>query len=309
MASKGTGKKRGRCGTILWVIIILGMIGAVFGDKENSKTPKQSTESVPKQDEVRVAQADNTEDKDSDNKNTEETKPTPVAVEDSEVLYYMDLYNNFEDYTDKYVTVSAPVHYAKDDTVDIKGDIEGATGMINITLLEPRTDLKEGDYITVTGRIDGKAIGYLYMKDANISATGSGSAEIYNQQKADYDIRVQQENEAQKAEFITSCQMYGYDELIRYPDTYKNEPIKDTLIVEQVMPGGFISSEGYRCYEAGTENEVVITDDRETKEPKFIEGDTITVYGTYYGTTKMTRLLTGEEISIPCIEFQYADLN
>lgn len=309
MASKGTGKKSGKCGTILWVIIILGIIGAVFGNEDNPNTSKKSSEDISRQEEKQVAQSDIEEDKENGNENTEESKPTPVAVEDSEVLYYMDLYNNHENYIDKYVTVSAPVYYAKEDTVNIKGDIKGTTGMINITLLEPRTDLKEGDYITVTGRIDGKAIGYLYMKDANISATGSVPAEIYNQQKADYDVSVQKETEAQKAEFIASCQMYGYNELIRYPDTYKDEPIKDTLIVEQVMPGGFLSSEGYRCYEAGTENEVVITDDREIKEPKFIEGDTITVYGTYYGTTKMTRLLTGEEISVPCIEFQYADLN
>ena len=62
------------------------------------------------------------------------------------------------------------------------------------------------------------------------------------------------------------------------------------------MPGGFLTSEGYRCYEVGTENEIVILDDRENKEPKFVEGDTITVYGTYYGTEKMERLLTGEKV-------------
>lgn len=64
------------------------------------------------------------------------------------------------------------------------------------------------------------------------------------------------------------------------------------------MPGGFLTSEGYRCYEVGTENEIVILDDRENKEPKFVEGDTITVYGTYYGTEKMERLLTGEKVSV-----------
>ena len=67
---------------------------------------------------------------------------------------------------------------------------------------------------------------------------------------------------------------------------------------QQVMPGGFLTSEGYRCYEVGTENEIVIPDDRENKEPKFVEGDTITVYGTYYGTEKMERLLTGEKVSV-----------
>lgn len=50
-------------------------------------------------------------------------------------------------------------------------------------------------------------------------------------------------------------------------------------------------------------------DDRENKEPKFVEGDTVTVYGTYYGAEKMERVLTGEKVSVPCISFQYASIN
>lgn len=302
MGAKGNEKKNRKYDVIFWIVAIVIIMVLTFGKNEEDTYSDNNAEKTSRQEESHS-------EKESNDKSKKDSKPEPVKVEDSQVLYYMDLYNNYEDYDGKYVTVSAPVHYAKDDTVDIKGDIEGATGMINITLLDPRNDLSEGDYITVTGRIDGKSLGYLYMKDANISATGGEPAEIYNQQKSEYDEIMQQNAEVQKGEFINSCQKYEYEELVRYPDTYKDNPIRDTLIIEQVMPGCFLSSEGYRCYEVGTENEIVITDEREVKEPKFIEGDAITVYGTYYGTTEMKRLLTGERISIPCIEFQYADFN
>lgn len=312
-------KKKGGClSTILGFIIVMALIGSFLGkdkahDDNNSGKKVEPTSTVVKTSSNKEKDDTGMDEKDIDDqkeiKRDKEEKPKPVAVENSDILYYMDLYENYKQYEDKYVTVSVPVHYASEDSVSIKGDITGVTGMISITLLEPRNDLKEGDFITVTGRIDGKSLGYLYMKDANISATGSEPAGIYNQQKAEYDAKMQQKNENDKAEFINSCQRYGYDDLVRYPDTYKDSPIIDTVVVEQVMPGGFLSSEGYRCYEYGTENEIVLIDDRENKEPKFIEGDVVTVYGTYYGTSKMTRLLTREKISVPCIEFQYFDFN
>lgn len=305
---KSVQKKRGFCGTIFWVFIILGVIGAFFGKNSSDKKgdSKDSSKTVVNQ---RENDTYNANDKNGTAPKGGEVKATPVAVENSTVLYYMDLYENYEQYENQYVTISAPLSYATDDIINVKGDINGVTGMIHIALLEPRTDLKEGDYVTVTGRIENKALGYLYMKDANISATGQEPAKIYEQQKQEYDARVAEREAGIKQEFVNSCQRYGYEELMRYPDTYKDKPIVNTLVVEQVMPGGFLSSEGYRCYEVGTENEVVLIDDRETMEPKFVEGDTITVYGTYYGTEKMTRLLTGEKISVPCIEFRYADFN
>lgn len=78
MASKGTGKKRGKCGTILWVIIILGMIGAVFGDKENSEKSKKSSKNISKQEEAQVSQTNNLE-----NEYMEKTKPISVIMDDS----------------------------------------------------------------------------------------------------------------------------------------------------------------------------------------------------------------------------------
>lgn len=119
-------------------------------------------------------------------------------MENSIVLYYMELYENYEDYLGQYVTISAPLSYVKNETVNIKGDIEGTTGMINVTLSENDKNLSEGDYVTVTGRIDKKALGYLYMKDAHILEVGDNPCEIYNQQKEEYDKLLAQNKEEDK---------------------------------------------------------------------------------------------------------------
>lgn len=116
-------------------------------------------------------------------------------TENSTVLYYMNLYENYEDYLGQYVTISAPLSYVKNETVNIKGDIEGATGMIHIALSENDKNLSEGDYVTVTGRIDKKALGYLYMKDAHILEVGDNPHEIYNRQKEEYDKLLAQNTE------------------------------------------------------------------------------------------------------------------
>lgn len=235
-------------------------------------------------------------------------KPEPVSVENSTTLYYLDLYENYKEYNDQYVTISAPIESADGEDVIIKGAISGI-GEISLTLLEPRSDLKPGDFITATGLVQGRMFKILYLENVNISATGDGPAQLYAQQKDAYASSVAQAQANSQQEFANSCQRYNYEDLVRYPDSYEDSPITDTVVVEQVMPGGFLTSEGYRCYEVGTENEIVLLDDRENKEPKFVEGDTVTVYGTYYGTEKMERLFTGEKVSVPCINFQYANIN
>lgn len=319
---KGNNKSSGKnnnvgCSTYIFLaIIVFAVIGWFSGGKDNDTKEAAKVESTSTQTEkvkessktTEKKQAKNTKATEEATKDTPTPKPEPVSVEDSTTLYYLDLYENYKQYNDQYVTISAPIESADGEDVVIKGEIDGM-GEISLTLLEPRSDLKQGDFITATGLVDGRMFKILYMKNVNIAATGNEPAQLYAQQKEAYDSSVAQAKADSQQSFISSCQKYSYEDLVRYPDTYEDSPITDTLVVEQVMPGGFLTSEGYRCYEVGTENEIVLFDDRETKEPKFVEGDTVTVYGTYYGTEKMERLFTGEKVSVPCINFQYANIN
>lgn len=173
-----------------WIVIgvlFMAAIGSQVPTTENNK--QVINENTEDERETKII-AEKTEK--IENQDTEKEK---LNYTDSKVLYYMDLYEHYEDYIGQYVTISAPLSYVKKETVNIKGDIQGTTGMIHITLLEEKEDLSEGDFVTVTGRIDNKALGYLYMKDANILEVGDNPQEIYNQQKEKYDTLLAQKTE------------------------------------------------------------------------------------------------------------------
>lgn len=76
-----------------------------------------------------------------------------------------------------------PISYASEDIVEIDND---AAGKFYVTLLEPRSDLSEGDYMTVTGLVNGISLGEVQLDNSNISATGSEPAQIFEQGKIDY---------------------------------------------------------------------------------------------------------------------------
>lgn len=172
-------------GIVILIIFISGIVQS-FGD--NNKDAEQKSQET-KIEETKENEEQNIEEK---YENGKISNKNPITI------YYMELYENYEDYLGKYVTISAPLSYVKKESVNIKGDIEGITGMITITLLESKEDLSEGDFVTVTGRIDNKALGYLYMKDANILEVGDNPHEIYNQQKEEYDALLAQKTKENK---------------------------------------------------------------------------------------------------------------
>lgn len=315
-------KKQG--GKLKWIVIVIfamGIIGSLMDDGEEDK---KRTESKPKQEaSVETAKSDSKSNKNSDSKkkskkkkkksksaetpnpeseSQQEDKPAPVPVENSVVLYYMDLYENYESYKGQYVTISAPLSYADGDTVDVKGDISGATGMINITLLEPRNDLKEGDFVTATGRIDEKALGYLYMKDANISQTGDGSAQIYNQQKAEYDALSAQKAQQDVANFKASCETLNYEDILRNPDANKDRNCVVSGVVDQIIEGWFGAYTIFVTDSAGNKWGCVYS--YKEGESHLLEGDGVTVYGKCSGTEN-TKTLLGQQVTLPRVDVEY----
>lgn len=261
--------------------------------KKKKETPKAEEKEEPTSEPTQEAQEVNNEAK---------SKPEPVPVENSVVLYYMDLYENYEDYDGQYVTISAPISSADEDSVTIKGDIEGVTGMISITLIEARSDLKEGDFITVTGRVDGKAIGCLYMKDANISQTGDGSAQIYNQQKAEYDAAAAQKAEGDVANYKASCETFDYQDVLRNPDSYKDRNCVVSGTVEQIIEGWFGSFTIFVTDANGNKWGCVYS--YKDGESRLLEGDGVTMYGKCQGTDT-TKTVLGQQVTMPRVDVEY----
>lgn len=237
-------------------------------------------------------------------------------------IYYLELYKNYENYIGKYVTISAPIDYVSDDkNFSIKKDIEGLTGMIRVDL-DTSYKVEKDKYVTVTGRIDDKILGYLYMKNAVVEDYGKTAKSSYKKQKLKYGkdqadkVEVEQEKLKKEAtQFMSECQAYNYDDLRRNPDDYIGAKIKVIVKISQEMDGGlFDDNPYYRCNENDDldmwiGNEYLIEYSDAYKSSNIITDDIVTVYGEFDGVQEVKRALTKTTEKIPLISAVGIELN
>ena len=121
---------------VIIIIVVVAMTGRHFGTNNSDSSSKASENSDVKVTDTPIPEPTST------------PVPQAVSIEDSTVLPALKLFDNYEEYNNQYVTISAPISYASEDIVEIDND---AAGKFYVTLLEPRSDLSEGDYMTVTG--------------------------------------------------------------------------------------------------------------------------------------------------------------
>ena len=115
-----------------------------------------------------------------------------------------------------------------------------------------------------------------------------------------------------KESFIASCIDVTYDDLRRYPDSYEDVPIKLTIYASDVEPDGWIFPGDIIATFNG--EELAVYDDRKIREPRIMEGDTVTVYAVGYGLTKMQVKQKGvlfnktvDEYDVPTIKIKYTE--
>lgn len=125
--------------------------------------------------------------------------------------------------------------------------------------------------------------------------------------------------------YLNSCEAVSYDDIRRYPDSYKGKNIKLNLVITEAKPDGWISDGDIFAVISGTNNQIAVYDHRPIREPRIMTGDHITVYGTADGLVKMKTYAEGtgilgsnlfaktlEEKEIPAINVIYTsndDLN
>ncbi|MBQ8768847.1 MAG: hypothetical protein IJZ15_04285 [Oscillospiraceae bacterium] len=115
-----------------------------------------------------------------------------------------------------------------------------------------------------------------------------------------------------KEDYIALCESVAYDEIARYPDTYKGKNIKFKGEIIQVSEGYFSSKNTYRI--AVTEDEYGFWDDPVLVEYEIPEGsanileeDIVIFYGECTGTTSYKSVL-GSTVTIPSVEAKYIDI-
>lgn len=117
-----------------------------------------------------------------------------------------------------------------------------------------------------------------------------------------------------KKNFIAKCKSYSYKKVLRNPAKYYGKKIKLKCKISQISEGGWFSEGFYRCYTYSgygiwAENEYVILDERESKKPRLLQDDIITVYGTISEPREITRALTGVSDEVFAIDMKYVTVH
>lgn len=215
---------------VIIIIVVVAMTGRHFGTNNSDSSSKASKNSDVKVTDTPIPEPTST------------PVPQAVSIEDSTVLPALKLFDNYEEYNNQYVTISAPISYASEDIVEIDND---AAGKFYVTLLEPRSDLSEGDYMTVTGLVNGISLGEVQLDNSNISATGGEPAQLFEQGKQDYSNesgKIIEGVELSEQDFKSRCKEMWYEDIVFSDSNLEGEYVKVKLYIED---SGVINSKKY----------------------------------------------------------------
>lgn len=225
-------------------------------------------------------------------------------------VFDADLKENWSDYVGLYIRTTFEVGRCEDDYIESSYE----NGYLK-AYPDNYREFEYGDFVTITGYVTGEVPGGLEIMDAHIESYGSDAEAEYSEKLSAYNERKAIEAEKREAEFKEEAEEVSYDDLSRYPDTYKDRRIKVTVKITDVEPDGIIFSGHYEAVINGTSNKVAVYDEREVKEPKLLDGDVAVIYG--YGdglTTVKVQDTSGlipktvDEYTIPGINIEYVEV-
>jgi len=223
---------------------------------------------------------------------------------------------NIDSYLGQTVKTTVKVRDCYDLSDEDEGDANGITqiytesGRIgfleylnNDVWLDDIISLEEGDCVTVACTIEKDEYDNYTLMHGRVLETGDSARKTYEEDVENY-----------KAEFKSTAESVSHDTLLRYPDSYKGKIIKITVKITKAEPDGLIFQGDLLGVVPGTNNEIDMNDYREVREPRFREGDKVTVYGFGDGLTTMRVYDTStlipklkDKYDVPCISIWYID--
>lgn len=234
-----------------------------------------------------------------------------------EYVFFYDLMNNLEHYNGKNIRTVIQVfscHQSNDNSYirSQYADYDLTENSDEITIYPDNyQDFEYGEYVMVEGVVAKNGSSDV-LNDAHIVSYGDDARKTFEDDLKKYKEEYAKKLLKERETFIESCVEVSYDDLRRYPDTYKDKPIKLTIYIEDVEPDGWIfPGDIIATYQ---DEELAVYDDRMIREPRIIEGDTITVYAVGYGLSKMKIKEKGlifdkaiDEYEIPSIKIKYME--
>lgn len=294
-----------------WLFVFICNIASSSKHSSDSDKYSQQTESYTQ----------SIEEESSDEYSFQEEKPVSDSVEyndtDYEDVFFYDLTDNLDYYNGKNIRTVVKVKncYADDVAPYIRSeysDYELAENPVGIKIYPYNYQkFESGEYIIVEGTLakDGSED---VLANAYISSSGTEAQTAFEDGLTAYiqhrNVVLQQNRET----FISNCTDVSYEDLRRYPDTYKDVPIKLTIYIQDVEPDGWIFPGDIIATLNG--EEIAVYDERQVREPRIMKGDTITVYATGYGLSKMQVKQKGailnktiDEYDVPAIKIIYTE--
>jgi len=229
----------------------------------------------------------------------------------AENVFCMDLIENREDYIGKYVTTTLPIGKCDDEEKKLTSTYD--IGEFIEIFAENYQSINSGEFVTITGIVSGDEYD-LEIIDAHIDSFGESEEEKYNEGKMEYDKIKQEKAIADESAFKETAESVSYENLARYPDTYESKKVKITVKIKEVQKkDSMLFADSYIASMSG--NEIAIYDERELKEPKLLEGDTVVIYGYGKGLTEIkTYDKSGfipkviDKRKIPAVSIEYIEI-
>lgn len=277
---------------LVLIAAILSMSQGLFGGGNSTKTTSQSN-------------------------NSTQTKKPPITYEyENSVVTETPIQEVFPDYSDaqpvyagelmrkptKYNGQRVQLYVAElsvnheKDHLEIRSD-ESSMPTINAYVPKSQLDAyKKKSYLIVGGVVNYDAMtDKLSLTDGVIIDTLSTNNAIYISLKNAYDAVIRSEKKKAQDQLIASAIYVPYNDLLKYPSKYKEKVVYFTLKIGEI-PLKFtdvILGRGIVCTVSGTDDTVVIYDDRDVKEPTLTEGDVVTVIGISDGLTVVKEQVQG----------------
>lgn len=222
---------------------------------------------------------------------------------------YIKMYNDYGngEYEGRYVKTAGRVDYLSEDRLRIRDGLGGYTKSISFIFddVSQLDSVFEGDYVVVSGLVDNKMLGILMLEHSNIESIGGDAESLARSYSSNYEADVASAEKESMSEFKNRAKSVDYDDVVRNPHSYKDNPVRVTLDVYQVMENSFIFDSGYVGTESGTENEWFVSYKLSDDESRILEGDTITFYGEFDDVRKMKSKFFKVERYIPRLRVLY----
>lgn len=291
-------------------------------EKEEVEEAEQETEEQEKRKQEELAEKEEKNEKEKreqDLAKTESKEKKDKKKQKGEAkveLFSAELIENWDMYEGKNIVTSFIVSSCNKEEKAIESDSFSEYDIYeNLTIqLNEYKEFDGEEYLTVVGKVQ-KSEGYEFIiSEADLVCSGSDSKLRYEKEKSEYEEKKRREAEEIEKQFRAEAVSVTYEELERYPDKYEEIKIKVSVNILEVEPDGIIFSGDIKGSLSG--KDVAVYDERDIKEPKLLEGDSVTIYGYGNGLTTIKVQDTSgwipktvDKYTIPAIKIKYLDIN